>query len=85
VFLCNRAISAENPRLIDIPASVLRLFGQEIPGYMQGEMIFPEAGAAGSVQGMLDPTSLAQSGSAPGALIFPDADDESQRSAGSQS
>jgi hypothetical protein len=34
---------------------------------------------------MLDPTSLAQSGSAPGALIFPDADDESQRSAGSQS
>jgi predicted AlkP superfamily phosphohydrolase/phosphomutase len=72
VFFCNRAIAAEDPRLIDIPASVLRLFGQEIPGYMQGEMIFPEKGAAGDVQGMLDPTSLAQSGAAPGALIFPE-------------
>jgi len=82
VFLCNRAIAAEQPRLIDIPASVLRLFGQEIPGYMQGEMIFPEAGESGDVVGMLDPTSLAQSGSAPGALIFPDAD---EKAAGSQS
>jgi len=72
VFLCNRAICAENPRLVDVPASVLRLFGQEIPGYMQGEMIFPERGAAGEVRGMLDPTSLAQSGAAPGALIFPE-------------
>ena len=73
VFLSNRAIETEAPRLMDIPASVLRLFGQEIPGYMQGEMIFPEDASAGSVSGMLDPASLSQSGAAPGALIFPDA------------
>jgi predicted AlkP superfamily phosphohydrolase/phosphomutase len=72
VFLCNRAIRVENPRLVDVPASVLRLFGQQIPGYMQGEMIFAERGAEGEVSGMLDPTSLAQSGAAPGALIFPE-------------
>ncbi|MDJ0869327.1 MAG: alkaline phosphatase family protein [Myxococcota bacterium] len=75
VFLCNRAIAAEQPRLVDIPASVLRLFGQEIPGYMQGEMIFPEDATEGDVKGMLDPTSLPQSGAAPGALIFPPAED----------
>ena len=49
----------------------MRLFGQEIPGYMQGEMIFPEDGSEGCTRGMLDPTSLPQSGAAPGALIFP--------------
>jgi predicted AlkP superfamily phosphohydrolase/phosphomutase len=81
VLLCNRAIAAEHPRLVDIPASVLRLFGQEIPRYMQGAMIFPEAGEEGAVRGMLDPTSLAQSGAAPGALIFP----ETERKASSQS
>ena len=50
---------------------------------MQGEMIFPEVGEAGAVAGMLDPTSLAQSGAAPGALIF--SERESERAAGSQS
>lgn len=72
VLLCNRAINTESPRLVDIPASVLRLFGQPIPGYMQGEMIFAERGARGDVAGMLDPASLAQSGAAPGARIFPE-------------
>jgi predicted AlkP superfamily phosphohydrolase/phosphomutase len=81
VLLCNRPIAREFPRLVDIPASVMRLFGQEIPKYMQGEMIFPEEGAEGSVQGMLDPTTLSQSGAAPGALVFP----ESERRAGSRS
>jgi predicted AlkP superfamily phosphohydrolase/phosphomutase len=71
VLLANRAITTETPRLVDIPASVMRLFGQPIPGYMQGEMIFAERDAQGVVVGMLDPTSLAQSGAAPGALIFP--------------
>jgi predicted AlkP superfamily phosphohydrolase/phosphomutase len=71
VFLSNRRINAENPRLVDIPASVLRLFGQEIPRYMQGEMIFAEPDIEATVSGMLDPTSLSQSGAAPGALIFP--------------
>jgi predicted AlkP superfamily phosphohydrolase/phosphomutase len=81
VLLCNRAIAAENPRLVDIPASVMRLFGQEIPGYMQGDMIFSEEGSEATVRGMLDPTSLVQSGAAPGALIFP----ESERRVSGQS
>jgi predicted AlkP superfamily phosphohydrolase/phosphomutase len=72
VLFCNRPITTESPRLVDIPASVLRLFGQPIPGYMQGEMIFAEPGARAEVAGMLDPTSLSQSGAAPGARIFPE-------------
>jgi len=71
VFLSNRAISEENPRLVDIPATVMSLFGQEIPGYMQGQMLFPKEPSDASVQGMLDPTTLEQSGAAPDALIFP--------------
>ena len=43
------------PRLVDIPASVLRLFGQPIPGYMQGEMIFAEPGARAEVRGHARP------------------------------
>ncbi len=40
--------------------------------YMQGEMIFAEGGApAPTVQGMLDPTTLVQTGAAPGARVFP--------------
>jgi len=71
IFFCNRAINTETPRLVDIPATVLRLFGQEIPKYMQGRMIIPEGSDAASASGMLDPTVLEQSGAAPGALIFP--------------
>jgi predicted AlkP superfamily phosphohydrolase/phosphomutase len=71
VFFCNRAITEENPRLVDIPASILRLFGQEIPGYMQGQMVFPDEPSDATVRGMLDPTALSQSGAAPGAMIFP--------------
>jgi hypothetical protein len=58
---------------------------------MQGKMILPESGE-GTVSGMLDPTSLEQSGAAPGALIFPDGPDpqaerlqSSQREASGQS
>ena len=38
---------------------------------MQGRMILPEKPADATVRGMLDPTTLEQSGAAPGALIFP--------------
>ncbi|MBW2391052.1 MAG: hypothetical protein JRG89_21835, partial [Deltaproteobacteria bacterium] len=65
------AITEENPRLIDIPATTMQLFGQAIPRYMQGKMILPSAGSKGDVEGMIDPTCLDQSGAAPGALIFP--------------
>jgi len=72
VLFCNRALTEEHPRLIDIPATIMSLFGQPIPGYMQGKMILPEEPGAGTVSGMLDPRSLPQSGSAPGARIFPE-------------
>ena len=71
IFFCDRAINTETPRLVDIPATVMKLFGQKIPGYMQGKMIVPEKPEDASAKGMLDPTTLEQSGAAPGALIFP--------------
>ena len=67
------------------PPASCDLFGQEIPGYMQGEMIFPEDAKSGSVEGMLDPTSLPQSGAAPGALIFPERLEPSRRASGESS
>src|SRR6185503_15990639 len=36
VFFCNRAIAIEKPRLIDVPASVMRLFGHEPHAAMTG-------------------------------------------------
>jgi predicted AlkP superfamily phosphohydrolase/phosphomutase len=81
VLFCNRPIGVEKPRLLDIPATVMKLFGQEIPRYMQGEMIIPKDAGDGAVKGMLDPTTLEQSGAAPGALIFSPED----RKAGGQS
>jgi predicted AlkP superfamily phosphohydrolase/phosphomutase len=72
VFFCNRALATETPRLLDVPASVLRLFGQEIPGYMQGEMLFDDGSGRADVRGPLDPETLNQSGAAPGALVFPE-------------
>jgi len=75
VLFCSRGLAEENPRLVDIPATVMRLFGQKIPGYMQGKNILPEQGQEATVLGMLDPRSLEQSGAAPGALIFPKEDD----------
>jgi predicted AlkP superfamily phosphohydrolase/phosphomutase len=80
VFFCDRAIAEENPRLVDVPATVMRLFGQEIPGYMQGQMLLPEGSSEAPVKGMVDPGAIEQSGAAPGALIFPPA----ERKAGGQ-
>lgn len=70
VFFCNHPIAKEAPRLIDIPASVLKSFGLEVPRYMQGEMIFAEDDTEPVVQGMLDPGSLEQRGAAPGARVL---------------
>ena len=66
VFFCNRRIAAERPRLIDIPVSVLELFGQKRARYMQGEMIFADDA---TVAGPVDPKLVVQSGVAPGARI----------------
>jgi predicted AlkP superfamily phosphohydrolase/phosphomutase len=71
IFFCNRPIATERPHLIDIAASVLRLFGQEPPAHMPGRFLFAPPGEQASVRGLLDPASLIQSGAAPGARIFP--------------
>jgi len=66
VFFCNRKIASERPRLIDIPLSIVELFGQKRARHMQGEMIFgPDAAVAGS----FDADRLDQSGAAPGARV----------------
>jgi len=66
IFFCNRRIATERPRLIDIPLSVVELFGQQRARYMQGEMIF---GSDAEVRGTFDPEILDQSGAAPGARV----------------
>jgi predicted AlkP superfamily phosphohydrolase/phosphomutase len=71
VLFCNRPLMTETPRLVDIPYSVMKLFGQEPPRYMQGKMIFAQPGETAEGRGMLDPSVLSQSGSAPGARILP--------------
>ncbi|MDP2305894.1 MAG: alkaline phosphatase family protein [Pseudomonadota bacterium] len=70
VFFCNRAITQEAPHIADIPASVLRLFGQAVPKYMKGRMLFAAPGEPAGVTGPLDPSTLPQSGSAPGARML---------------
>jgi predicted AlkP superfamily phosphohydrolase/phosphomutase len=71
VFLCNRRIATERPRLIDVPASIVGLFGLPRPRHMQGEMLFErEAGVGGS----FDPKRLDQSGAAPGARVVREKD-----------
>jgi predicted AlkP superfamily phosphohydrolase/phosphomutase len=67
VFFCDRTIATETPAIVDIAPSVFELFGHAPPSYMQGRSLFPEAGDAGSVAGMFDPSVLDQSGDAPDA------------------
>jgi predicted AlkP superfamily phosphohydrolase/phosphomutase len=71
IFFCNRKIAGERPRLIDIPVSIIELFGQKRARYMQGEMIFAADGAVG---GGFDPARLDQSGAAPGARVLREKD-----------
>ncbi len=72
VFFCNRPITTETPHILDMAPSTLKQFGVDIPDYMQGQPIFTDPGQGGPVSGPLDPTTLSQSGSAPGALVHKD-------------
>ena len=40
VFFCNRGVDKAAPNLLDVPVSILGLFGVEAPSYMQGEDLF---------------------------------------------
>jgi len=71
VFFCNRAIVTERPHILDLAVSVIRLFGHEPPAQMKGRFLFAAAGQQAAVRGPLDPTTLSQSGAAPGARVFP--------------
>lgn len=75
VLFANRPLVVENPHIADVPFSILSMFGHKPPKHMQGRMLFAEKGQAGTVRGPLDPHSLPQSGSAPGARIFPEVGD----------
>ncbi len=71
IFFSNMPINTETPNLLDMAPSVMTLFGQKPADYMQGSSIFATPGEQ-AFTGPLDPTTLSQSGSAPGALIFPE-------------
>lgn len=49
VFWCNRKISVAEPNLLDIAPTALRLFGVDVPHYMQGRDLFgaPEVSQSG--------------------------------------
>ena len=40
VIFANRVMSASDPAIIDLAPTVLRLFGIDVPGYMDGSPIF---------------------------------------------
>jgi len=42
IFFCNRAINGKPPDIKDIAPTVLKLFGVDIPPYMDGEPLIPE-------------------------------------------
>jgi predicted AlkP superfamily phosphohydrolase/phosphomutase len=48
VFFCNRRIDAEDPALIDIAPTALRLFGVQPPPHMEGKPLFAAGNGKGS-------------------------------------
>jgi len=45
VLFCNRPIAVEQPRMVDIAATALDLFGVEVPTYMDGRPLLADAAA----------------------------------------
>jgi len=62
VLFSNRPITTEEPRLMDVPASVLRAFGQPVPKHMLGRSFLPEPGQEAPVRGLFDGARLDQAG-----------------------
>ena len=48
VLFCNRPLTAQRPRMVDIAATALDLFGVEVPGYMDGRSLLADRPAAGA-------------------------------------
>ena len=59
VFFCNRDIQRDDPSLVDVAPTVLRLFGIAPPPYMEGRCLFDGPGA---VNGKSAPGARAQQG-----------------------
>ncbi len=72
IFFSNRPITSTEPNIVDMAPSVMRLFGHGPAPYMVGKPIYAEPGDTAEVTGAFDPRILSQSGSAPGARIFPE-------------
>jgi predicted AlkP superfamily phosphohydrolase/phosphomutase len=58
ILFCSRAISNENPRLIDIAPTVLSMFGVDVPDYMDGKAL--SVGTALDVKSSKREESLAE-------------------------
>ena len=50
VFFCNHKINNDDPALMDVAPSALKLFGLDVPSHMDGESFFDEAGFKGTGQ-----------------------------------
>ena len=72
VLFCNRPIVTDKPRLVDMPFSIMKLFGQEPPGYMQGRMIFADGEKMAEVFGVIPIDQLDQRGAVQGTMAHVD-------------
>jgi hypothetical protein len=50
VFFCNRPIGTDQPRLLDIGPTTLKLFGVQVPPHMDGKPLFNGSPWNGSSQ-----------------------------------
>ena len=44
IFFCNHKINNDDPALMDVAPSALKLFGLDVPPHMEGKAFFDEAG-----------------------------------------
>jgi predicted AlkP superfamily phosphohydrolase/phosphomutase len=44
VFFCNRALGVDHPAIVDLAPTVLKLFGVDVPSYMDGKPLIAEDG-----------------------------------------
>ena len=60
VFFSDRAINTEEPSLMDIAPTALRLFGVDVPQYMQGQPLFGERSAPATPSPTFEPAEKAE-------------------------
>jgi hypothetical protein len=65
VFFCSRPIARDDPALIDIAPTALRLFGLEVPRHMEGRPLFEERPPAATSASSSAPIRAAGASTAP--------------------